>query len=113
MDKAQAALRIGYIDHQGVSGHRKFKRPFHIAESHPRVSDNGSYVNLAAAGPMPEAIVVGSIGSYLSTTIVDTWAVPSYFVQPQGAPGWKLPRSKQVHPAGHRFWSRSQPTALQ
>ena len=33
------------------TGHRKFKRPFHIAESHPRVSDNGSYVNVAAAGP--------------------------------------------------------------
>jgi hypothetical protein len=36
-----------------VPGHRLFERPIHIAESHPRVSDNGSYVNLAAAGPMP------------------------------------------------------------
>jgi hypothetical protein len=32
-------------------GHRKFERPFHIAESHPRVSDSSSHVNLAAAGP--------------------------------------------------------------
>jgi hypothetical protein len=40
-------------------GHRKFERPFHIAESHPRVSDNGSYFNLAAAGPMPGILVLG------------------------------------------------------
>ena len=43
---------IQTIDGFGVNGHRKFKRPFQIAESHPRVSDNGSCVNLAAAGPM-------------------------------------------------------------
>ena len=51
-------------------GHRKFKRPFHITESHPRVSDNGSYVNLAAAGPYARlnvgaVLLVRSYWSYL------------------------------------------------
>jgi hypothetical protein len=41
-------MRTGIVS---ILAHRKFDRPFHIAESHPRVSDNGSYANLAAAGP--------------------------------------------------------------
>jgi len=46
----QAVRRAG-----ASMGHRKFERPFHIAESHLSVSDNPDYVKYA---PMPGAVAM-------------------------------------------------------